>query len=142
MRKPIPKQTQATVFQRDKWTCRYCGDNVIFSPALKVLDSLSPEHGYYSRNGSSSEMSPMLLSKCACVDHINPVADGGTNEINNLVCACWKCNTEKSNNNPDSWISRMINIEDVNAPIGWDGMLSFVFQYDEGNEWLQYISND
>ena len=29
------------------------------------------------------------------VDHIHPVADGGTNEINNLVTACWDCNRGK-----------------------------------------------
>lgn len=29
------------------------------------------------------------------VDHIHPVADGGTNDIDNLVTACWDCNRGK-----------------------------------------------
>ena len=29
------------------------------------------------------------------VDHIHPVAEGGTNEIDNLVTACWDCNRGK-----------------------------------------------
>lgn len=29
------------------------------------------------------------------VDHIHPVAEGGTNEMDNLVTACWDCNRGK-----------------------------------------------
>lgn len=29
------------------------------------------------------------------VDHIHPVAEGGTNDIDNLVTACWDCNRGK-----------------------------------------------
>lgn len=29
------------------------------------------------------------------VDHIHPVAEGGTNDIDNLVTACWACNRGK-----------------------------------------------
>lgn len=29
------------------------------------------------------------------VDHIHPVAEGGTNDIENLVTACWACNSGK-----------------------------------------------
>ncbi len=31
------------------------------------------------------------------VDHINPVAGGGEDEINNLLCACFDCNRGKKN---------------------------------------------
>lgn len=30
------------------------------------------------------------------VDHVVPVAEGGTDEPSNLVCACWSCNSGKS----------------------------------------------
>lgn len=29
------------------------------------------------------------------VDHVHPVAEGGTNDIDNLVTACWDCNRGK-----------------------------------------------
>lgn len=32
------------------------------------------------------------------VDHVHPVADGGTNDIDNLVTACWDCNRGKGAN--------------------------------------------
>lgn len=30
------------------------------------------------------------------IDHVHPVADGGTNDMDNLVTACWDCNRGKS----------------------------------------------
>lgn len=31
------------------------------------------------------------------IDHVNPVANGGTNDIDNLVTSCFECNSGKSN---------------------------------------------
>lgn len=36
------------------------------------------------------------------IDHIDPVSRGGTNDIDNLVTACFDCNRGKSNNRLDS----------------------------------------
>ena len=36
------------------------------------------------------------------IDHIDPVSKGGTNDIDNLVTACFDCNRGKSNNRLDS----------------------------------------
>ena len=140
-RKPISKSIQATVFLRDNWCCRYCGVEVFFSPALKVLADLSPGHGYYHRNGKKDKMSSLLLNRCAAVDHINPVSSGGTNEIDNLISACWECNTRKSNSDPAKWINRIIPLEDLNLANNWDGFLSLVRKFDSGNVWLKYFPN-
>ena len=45
MRTKLPEDLQAKVFVRDHWTCRYCGVEVLFSPALKALEALSPRGG-------------------------------------------------------------------------------------------------
>lgn len=36
------------------------------------------------------------------VDHINPVANGGDNDPDNLICACFNCNRGKAANSLDS----------------------------------------
>lgn len=37
------------------------------------------------------------------VDHVLPLAQGGTDHLDNLVWACQKCNGEKGNRTPKQW---------------------------------------
>lgn len=37
------------------------------------------------------------------VDHVTPLIQGGTNDLDNLVCACAECNTGKSGRTPEQW---------------------------------------
>lgn len=66
-RAPIPRKLRFEVFRRDDFTCRYCGGK-------------SPERGG---------------TKVLEVDHVSPVAQGGNNELRNLVTACADCNRGK-----------------------------------------------
>lgn len=36
-------------------------------------------------------------------DHVMPKSRGGTDEYNNLVCACMRCNRSKSDKTPEEW---------------------------------------
>ena len=40
------------------------------------------------------------------VDHIIPFSRGGSDDRENLVAACWRCNLEKSDLTPDEWASQ------------------------------------
>lgn len=46
------------------------------------------------------------------VDHIVPVAKGGTNEMSNLVTACWECNIGKGvqevTDTMDWWVDKLV----------------------------------
>ena len=139
MRKSIPRKSQAFIFQRDQWICRYCGIEVLFSPVLKALGEKYPDHSYYHRNGRRDKMAKLLLDKCACVDHVNPVASGGENEIENMVCACWECNTKKSNDIDPIWLEEMIPLEKIKPSDGWDGMLSILKDLEPDNDWLKFF---
>lgn len=68
MRQPLPEQVRSAVFRRDDFTCRYCG----FKCRGKFPEYTSPS-----------------------VDHVTPVARGGTDEMDNLVTACLRCNWRK-----------------------------------------------
>lgn len=59
------------VFERDKWKCHMCG--------AKTLRSL---------RGTYEDRSPEL-------DHIVPLARGGTHTWGNVACSCRKCNGTK-----------------------------------------------
>lgn len=62
-RRAVTKETRFRVFERDGFTCKYCGAK----PPNVVLE----------------------------VDHVIPVASGGTNAIGNLVTCCEACNAGK-----------------------------------------------
>lgn len=64
MRKPLSKGQRFKVFQRDSFTCQYCG--------IKAPNAVLH------------------------VDHVYPVSKGGTNVPENLVTACYDCNTGKA----------------------------------------------
>lgn len=61
------KWIRILVFERDDWTCQYCG----------------------------KRRAQALLQ----VDHIVPIASGGSNKMFNLVTACQPCNTGKGATN-------------------------------------------
>lgn len=122
MRESINKKTQLEVFNRDKWHCRYCCDAVIYSPVLKVFESISPGHGYYHPHGKTGKMLRYFANKFASVDHIIAVTKGGSNEIDNYVTSCWECNLKFGNKSHSEGKPNPKDIIDVK--LNWDGMLS------------------
>ena len=140
MRESISKEIQYKVFSRDRWYCRYCGDSVFFSPILKVLEKISPGHGYYHPNGKSSEMIPLFANKFASVDHINPVSKGGENNLDNYVTSCWECNLKYGNKTQEEGkpIPNPINTLDDK----WDGLSSLYPKLsDKDDKWIEIINN-
>ncbi len=67
-RRPISLSLRFSVYERDKYTCQYCGRK----PPEIVLN----------------------------VDHVQPVALGGDNRIDNLLTACRDCNSGKGARDP------------------------------------------
>lgn len=65
VRQSISAAVRFRVFAAAKFSCTYCGRSV-------------KDHGV------------MLV-----IDHIKPVAKGGTNDFSNLASACWECNAGK-----------------------------------------------
>lgn len=60
----VTNKIRFEIFNRDSFTCRYCGRS---SPQVQLE-----------------------------VDHVHPIALGGSNELSNLATACTECNSGKS----------------------------------------------
>ncbi len=69
-RERIPKELKEKVFQRDEYICQYCG--------IWCYES-------YLQN-----------SKAVVIDHAIPFSIGGSNDIDNLVTSCRRCNAIKN----------------------------------------------
>lgn len=71
---------RASVLLRDSFTCRYCG--------------------YVGKNPhAGSRQNPTDLT----ADHVVPLSRGGSNELDNLVCCCIRCNNSKSDKLISEW---------------------------------------
>jgi len=77
---------------------------------------VSPDIGVKRPAISSSERAEVMrLSNYRCgycggeqgpfdVDHIIPISKGGSNDIANLLLACWPCNRAKGARSPEEWL--------------------------------------
>ena len=77
-RTPIPRPFVRHVMARDNYICVYCG----------VQSSAEREAG---------------KRKLLSVDHIKPIARGGSAAVENLACCCKQCNSEKADRTPEEW---------------------------------------
>lgn len=76
--KEIASWKMAVVYAKEQWTCAYCGkrsDNLLYENGVVFpLDEIGNKYH---------------------IDHINPRALGGKNDLNNLCCSCPHCNMSK-----------------------------------------------
>lgn len=97
-RTKVYKSQRNRVFKRDGMRCHYC--------KLTVSRDVTQEHPRH-----------------ATLDHMTPVARGGSNADDNLVCACRRCNNVKGNMPYDAflWYRHMVvrgeNPEDLLAAV-------------------------
>lgn len=77
-RTSIPKPFTRHVLNRDGFTCVYCGT-------------------------SSDEKTEASRKAVLSIDHIVPESRGGSASVDNLVCCCRKCNSEKNDRTPEEW---------------------------------------
>jgi len=75
----LTKSTKFQIFNRDGWTCFYCGNRLCRS----------------IKDGTSDAYSREELATWACIDHVVPISAGGTDAHSNLVTSCRLCNARK-----------------------------------------------
>lgn len=66
------------------------------------------------------------------IDHIVPVRQGGSDDLENLAAACWRCNVEKGTRTPDEWqADREAQGKPWPAPSVWHLMAALVAPLDD-----------
>lgn len=75
------------VFESDGWRCRWCTTPVISIKAIKAM----AREGWFPHGRNNSACHGLTLCCAASIDHVVPHSFGGTNELDNLITACWPC---------------------------------------------------
>ena len=90
-----PDKYRKEVFQRDNYTCQYCGTKVIPKEVFASYSKLVGED-FFRATGTNGERHGIVLAFRANADHVVPWIHGGKTSTENLVTSCWPCNYGKS----------------------------------------------
>jgi 5-methylcytosine-specific restriction endonuclease McrA len=80
---------------RDGWRCNYCD--------VPLRCEQCPDHEYVSCVLYMGTVTHPLGHCVAQRDHVIPKSRGGSNLDENIVLACWHCNTKKGIRNADEF---------------------------------------
>jgi 5-methylcytosine-specific restriction endonuclease McrA len=129
----VRPKVAAEVFTRDKWMCHWCTYPVVFAPALKYLQEdvtrrCNVPLVYYHFNFARL-YAPLLNDLAAVIDHVKAGSKDGPNDLDNLVTACNRCNTLKSNLDQAVWQKLIEEFRELRSlqsrtremPTEWDG---------------------
>jgi hypothetical protein len=109
---------------------------------LKLLDELSPGHGYYHSNGKSDSMLSLFQWKWASVDHVIPFSKNGRDVEENYVTACWRCNLDLNDKSEEGGKPFPNEVDNDNAKLKWDGLSSvYVKLNKKKDEWVRLLKN-
>jgi hypothetical protein len=129
-RPALSRRQQVQIFFRDQWLCHWCGRPVIFPPALNVLQEFVRSEGHsvpvaYFHPRWTRRDAPLLDHLGVVLDHVGAFSKGGATDVSNLVVACCKCNSLKSDISADAHTARYPKRRvkgRYGEPTGWDGL--------------------
>jgi 5-methylcytosine-specific restriction endonuclease McrA len=109
-----------------------------FCPAMKYLQQQLADAGYeelaYWRYAYHRQGAPLLDELAAVLDHVTAFSAGGPGNAENLVTACNKCNTRKSNSHATAW-EREHPVKPIKSkygePVKWDGFSNLFLYFAE-----------
>ncbi len=132
VRQSLPITRLVRLFERDRYIDRYSGVRLVFPGTLRLISLMLPEEFPFHSNWKQELTHPAYWELYPTVDHIVPVARGGTNEDSNLVTTSMLRNLAKAN-----WL-----LQELGWPLlpqeterSWDGLVGwFVQQCTEHSE--------
>ena len=118
-----PDKYAKIVFERDNYTCQYCGIGVIPKDILEIYSKIIGKNLFQS-TGTNAQKHGVVLAFRANADHIYPWNLGGKTNVDNLITSCWSCNYGKSGYTLEE-IGLTDPREEVLLADNWDGLVSF-----------------
>ena len=113
-----PREVTRRTFLRDGWRCRFCDCRVVSPRARDAMRSAVPGALRWSKREG---FHGAFLAMSASLDHVLPHSAGGTNELDNLVTACWSCQFGRGH-----YLLEEVGLSDprerIPASGGWDGL--------------------
>ena len=114
------------VFLRDGFIDLYSGEPLVFPGTLRLLSHLLPEEIPYHPNWDYSECHMLFWHLYPAVDHVEPVARGGSDTTDNLVCTSMLRNGAKGHWKLEELGWRRRSPGSLHA---WDGLLGWFMTY-------------
>ncbi len=129
-RATFPPSEALAVFLRDGFIDRYSGCRLVFPGALRLVSQLLPDEFPSHPNRETGGPHIACWDLYPTVDHVTPLARGGTDDDQNRVTTCMLKHTAKSQWTLDemSW-----TLHPPGDPAEWDGMLGWFVEYADRN---------
>jgi hypothetical protein len=124
------------IFTRDGFIDRYSGKRLVNPAVLRVISRLLPKEFPFHNNWKMSDTHPAYWELAPTIDHIVPIARGGSNAEDNCITTCMLRNAAKANWTPDElgWV-----ILPPGNEASWDGLTGWLIKYveTEGSKGLE-----
>lgn len=125
-RKSFSPREATFIYMRDGFLDRYSGVRLINPAVLRVLSKSFPTEFPFQRNWKMSETHMAYWELFPTIDHVLPVARGGTDSHENLVTTSMLRNSAKSN-----WTLEELRwtLLDPGDSSKWDGLTGWLVDY-------------
>ncbi|MHB8585245.1 MAG: HNH endonuclease [Thermoplasmatota archaeon] len=121
---PGLRRIEGRVFERDHYTCRYCGSKLVAKELLGAFHDVIGDHGF-PHGATNIGTHGIYLGFQAIADHVVPWQRGGATSMENLVACCWSCNYGKG-----GWTLEQLGLVSPYlrppVPSDWDGLVSLL----------------
>jgi len=127
-RKGLPPYRATEVFFRDGFIDRYSGKRLVFPPVLKIISNALPTDFPYHPHWKMDRCHVAYWELYPTVDHVVPLARGGSDDETNLVCTSMLSNGAKANWRLEELGWQLFPAGDIQQ---WDGLVRWFFECTE-----------
>lgn len=130
-RRSYSRKQATDIFVRDGFIDHYSGKKLVFPASLQLISTLLPDKFPSHPSGKMNETHIAFWELWPTIDHIVPVARGGTDEPPNCVCTSMLRNSVKSN-----WTLEELgwSLMEGGRIDEWDGLMRWFLEYTRKND--------